>query len=60
MEGDNNTFLRPCSPPGSSVPTVGMVKLSVEGDAMVGLYVDGEKLEAMDGHLYVDLGTEQA
>ena len=35
---------------------VGMVKLSVEGDAMVGLYVDGEKLEAMDGHLYVDLG----
>ena len=35
---------------------VGMVKLSVEGDAMVSLMHDGEMLEEMDGHVYVDLG----
>ena len=39
---------------------VEMVKLSVEGDALVGLYVDGEKLEVMDGHLYVDLGDSNS
>ena len=33
-----------------------MVKLSVEGDAMVSLMQDGEMLEEMDGHVYVDLG----
>ena len=36
---------------------VGMVKLSVEGDAMVSLMHDGEMLEEMDGHVYVDLGS---
>ena len=35
---------------------VGIVKLSVEGDAMVGLYQDGEMLEEMDGYVMVDLG----
>ena len=34
-----------------------MVKLSVEGDAMVSLMQDGEMLEEMDGHVYVDLGV---
>ena len=33
-----------------------MVKLSVEGDAMVSLMHDGEMLEEMDGYVYVDLG----
>ena len=33
-----------------------MVKLSVEGDAMVSLMQDGEMLEEMDGYVYVDLG----
>ena len=36
---------------------VGMVKLSVEGDAMVSLMHDGEMLEEMDGYVYVDLGS---
>ena len=35
---------------------IGKVKLSVEGDAMVSLMQDGEMLEEMDGHVYVDLG----
>ena len=39
---------------------VGMVKLSVEGDAMVSLMHDGEMLEEMDGHVYVDLGDSNA
>ena len=39
---------------------VGMVKLSVEGDAMVGLYMGMDKLEEMDGHVYVDLGTSNS
>ena len=39
---------------------VGMVKLSVEGDAMVGLYQGMDKLEEMGGHVYVDLGTSNS
>ena len=39
---------------------VGMVKLSVEGDAMVGLYRDGEMLEEMDGYVMVDLTDTNA
>ena len=35
---------------------VGMVKLMVEGDAMVSLMQDGEMLEEMDGYVMVDLG----
>ena len=35
---------------------VGMVKLMVEGDAMVSLMQDGEMLEEMDGYVTVDLG----
>ena len=36
-----------------------MVKLSVEGDAMVSLMQDGEMLEEMDGYVYVDLDGQQ-
>ena len=39
---------------------VGMVKLSVEGDAMVSLMHGGEMLEEMDGHVYVDLGDSNS
>ena len=41
---------------GPNTNDVKMVKLSVEGDAMVSLMQDGEMLEEMDGHVYVDLG----
>ena len=41
---------------GKNSGDVKMVKLSVEGDAMVSLMQDGEMLEEMDGHVYVDLG----
>ena len=41
---------------GQNTDDVGMVKLSVEGDAMVSLMQDGEMLEEMDGYVYVDLG----
>ena len=40
---------------GSNADDVGMVKLSVEGDAMVSLMQDGEMLEEMGGYVYVDL-----
>ena len=40
---------------GSNADDVEMVKLSVEGDAMVSLMQDGEMLEEMNGHVYVDL-----
>ena len=40
---------------GPNADDVDMVKLSVEGDAMVSLMQDGEMLEEMDGHVYVDL-----
>ena len=39
---------------------VEMVKLSVEGAAMVGLYQDGEMLEEMDGYVMVDLGASNS
>ena len=37
-----------------------MVKLMVEGDAMVSLMHGGEMLEEMDGHVYVDLGASNS
>ena len=40
---------------GPNADEVGMVKLSVEGDAMVSLMQDGEMLEEMGGYVYVDL-----
>ena len=40
---------------GPNADDVGMVKLSVEGDAMVSLMQDGEMLEEMNGYVYVDL-----
>ena len=42
---------------GENATEVGMVKLSVEGDAMVSLMQDGEMLEEMGGYVYVDLGS---
>ncbi len=41
---------------GENANQVGMVKLMVEGDAMVDLYRDGEMLEEMDGYVMVNLG----
>ena len=41
---------------GASATQVGMVKLMVEGDAMVDLYHDDMMLEEMDGYVTVDLG----
>ena len=41
---------------GKNTSAVKMVKLAVEGDAMVSLMQDGEMLEEMDGYVYVDLG----
>ena len=41
---------------GKNTSDVKMVKLAVEGDAMVSLMQDGEMLEEMDGYVYVDLG----
>ena len=41
---------------GKNADDVKMVKLSVEGDAMVSLMQDGEMLEEMGGYVYVDLG----
>ena len=42
---------------GRHATEVGMVKLMVEGDAMVDLYHEDTMLEEMDGYVYVDLGT---
>ena len=41
---------------GENADDVGMVKLSVEGDAMVSLMQDGDHAGGMDGYVYVDLG----
>ena len=41
---------------GPNASDVGMVKLMVEGDAMVDLYQDGEMLEEIGGYVTVDLG----
>ena len=45
---------------GSNADDVGMVKLSVEGDAMVSLMQDGEMLEEMGGYVYVDLDNNSS
>ena len=42
---------------GMNATDVGMVKLSVEGDAKVSLMHEDTMLEEMDGYVYVDLGT---
>ena len=42
---------------GQNANEVGMVKLSVEGDAMVSLMHEDTMLEEMNGYVYVDLGT---
>ena len=41
---------------GPNAEDVGMVKLMIEGDAMVSLMQDGVMLEEMGGYVYVDLG----
>ncbi len=41
---------------GASATEVGMVKLMVEGDAMVDLYHEDTMLEEMDGYVMVDMG----
>ena len=45
---------------GPNATEVGMVKLMVEGDAMVSLMQDGEMLEEMGGYVYVDLGDSNS
>ena len=46
---------------GPNADDVGMVKLSVEGDAMVSLMQDGEMLEEeMGGYVYVDLDNNSS
>ena len=42
---------------GQLATKVGMVKLMVEGDAMVDLYHEDSMLEEMDGYVMVDLGS---
>ncbi len=42
---------------GTNATEVGMVKLMVEGDAMVDLYHEDTMLEEMDGYVTVDLGS---
>ena len=42
---------------GMNATEVGMVKLMVEGDAMVSLYHEDTLLEEMDGYVYVDMGN---
>ena len=55
--GSTNTVLLA---EGMNSGEVGMVKLMVEGDAMVDLYQDGEMLEEMDGYVMVDLDGSSA
>ena len=45
---------------GSSATEVGMVKLMVEGDAMVDLYHEDTMLEEMDGYVMVDMGMSNS
>ena len=45
---------------GMNATTVGMVKLMVEGDAMVALYHEDTMLEEMDGYVYVDMGMSNS
>ena len=42
---------------GMNATEVGMVKLMVEGDAMVSLMHEDTMLEEMDGYVYVDMGN---
>ena len=45
---------------GASATEVGMVKLMVEGDAMVDLYHEDTMLEEMDGYVMVDMGMSNS
>ncbi len=45
---------------GASATEVGMVKLMVEGDAMVDLYHEDTMLEEMDGYVMVDMGMNNS
>ena len=45
---------------GSSATEVGVVKLMVEGDAMVDLYHEDTMLEEMDGYVTVDMGMSNS
>ena len=45
---------------GQLASQVGMVKLMVEGDAMVDLYHEDTMLEEMDGYVMVDLGNSNS
>ena len=45
---------------GPNAGEVGMVKLMVEGDAMVDLYQGDEMLEEMNGYVMVDLGGDSS
>ena len=45
---------------GMNATEVGMVKLMVEGDAMVSLMHDGEMLEEMGGYVMVDMGSSNS
>ncbi len=45
---------------GTNATEVGMVKLMVEGDAMVDLYHEDTMLEEMDGYVMVDLGNSNS
>ena len=45
---------------GMSATEVGMVKLMVEGDAMVDLYHEDTMLEEMDGYVMVDMGRSNS
>ena len=45
---------------GMSATEVGMVKLMVEGDAMVDLYHEDTMLEEMDGYVMVDMGMSNS
>ena len=45
---------------GMSATEVGMVKLMVEGDAMVDLYHEDTLLEEMDGYVMVDMGMSNS
>ncbi len=58
MEGGSGTSTLLAS--GQFGADVGMVKLSVEGDAMVGLYHGDMMLEEMDGYVMVDLANTNA
>ena len=61
VEIDEGGSTRPCcSLKDRTLTDVGMVKLMVEGDAMVSLMQDGEMLEEMDGYVTVDLGDSNS